>query len=339
MDWTKGYSAMYYVSILDKDTLRDIDRIEITDGTIKRTMTDLRESADLTCVNYPYTTEKFIRVWLDAKQDGASSHTPLFTGIATSPQKDINGRYITNTLECYSILKIAADILLPPGWYAPTETDGTILVKELLSVIGTNIDIAPSDEESRRLTQAIIAESGETRLSMADAILDAIHWRMIIDGYGNIRLEQYASEPAMTFSPSHNDILETAISFTYDWFNCPNVFRAISDELYATAIDEDPDSPYSTVSRGREVWAEETSCELNTDETIAAYAQRRLTELQQAATEISYDRRYIPELKPTDSVMINYPEQGISGTFLITEQSISLGYNAKTSEEVVRYGI
>lgn len=332
MEWDKGYSALYYATILDKTTMYDVDRIEITGGSIKRTTTDLRESADLNCVDYDISTEQYVRVWLDTKQEGASSHTPLFTGIATSPSRDINGRYITNTLECYSILKIAQDILLPRGWYAPAGTDGGALVAKLLEVIGVNIDVAPN---APSLASAIIAEDGENNLSMSDKILNAMNWRMKLDGYGNIAIEPYDRDRLATFNPITNDILEPSLTITYDWFNCPNVFRAVSDNQYAIARDESPDSPYSIPNRGREIWAEETSCDFNDGESLAQYAMRMLKTYQRVATEISYTRRFLPNIYPSDVVELNYPAQKIFGRFIVTDQTIDLGYGAKTSEEVM----
>ena len=344
MDWSKGYSARYYISILDKDTLRGIDRIELTGGSIKRTSTDLRESADLDCVNYNTNKEQYIRVWLDAKQGGDSSHTPLFTGIATSPGRDINGQYVTNSLECYSLLKIAQDILLPRGWYAPAEMSGESLIRTLLAPVKTKISFA---ENAPNLSQAIIAEDGENNLSMVDKILSAINWRMRIDGYGNLMIgpESYvfdSRDDSITvqktsgrFSALENDILEPSLTVTYDWFGCPNVFRAVMDDSAAIARDEDEKSVYSIKNRGREIWAEETDCQLNDNETLSEYAFRRLKEYQKVSTNISYDRRYIPDIYPTDIVELHYPAQKIQGFYYITSQSISLGYNAKTSEEVI----
>ena len=161
MDWKKGFSAKYYISILDRDTWRDLRMIEITGGTIKREDSDLRESADIDCVNYDETGEQIIRVWLDTLQNGESSHTPLFTGIATSPKRDINGHLATNVLQCYSVLKIVQDILLPRGWYAPSGINGEDLIRDLLSVLPIDISIA---ENSPGLKSAIIAEEGENRL-------------------------------------------------------------------------------------------------------------------------------------------------------------------------------
>lgn len=335
MDWRKGFSSRYYMSIVDKDTWRDIKRVEITGGSIKRSISSLRQSADIDVVNYEETGEPLIRVWLDARQNGASSHTPLFTGLAASPGRKINGRLITQQLQCYSVLKPAEDVLLPRGWYAPADVNAIWQIQRLLKVTKAPVEIL-SDTSEILLKNAIVAEQNETNLSMVEVLLDTINWRMTIDGYGRIQLGPYPAEPKLVLDSRDYDIVEPKLSDDYDWFDCPNVFRAVADETYAEARDEDPKSPFSVQNRGREVWAEESSCKLADKETLGEYAMRRLKELQQVGRTVSYDRRYVPDLTVTDIVRLNFPAQKIVGSFAITNQSISLGYNAKTSEEVMQ---
>ena len=43
---------------------------------------------------------------------------PLFTGLSTTPDNDFNGSLNNNTVECFSVLKLAGDVMLPLGWYA-----------------------------------------------------------------------------------------------------------------------------------------------------------------------------------------------------------------------------
>ena len=43
MDWSKGYSASYYAARVDPVTWRDVERFEITGGSIKRGVDALRE--------------------------------------------------------------------------------------------------------------------------------------------------------------------------------------------------------------------------------------------------------------------------------------------------------
>lgn len=333
MDWSKGFSSRYYVSVLDRNTWRDLRRIEITGGTIKREDSELRESADIDCVNYTETTEQLIRVWLDARQNGGSDHIPLFTGIATSPGRDINGNLVTNTLECYSVLKIAQDMLLPRGWYAPKGINGGDLIRDLLGMIPVDITIS---ENSPGLKSAIIAEDGENRLSMTDKILSLMDWRMTLDGYGNIYIKPYSWDAVATFDAINNDVLEPTLTINHDWYDCPNVYRAVLDDSYAVARDDDPDSLLSTVSRGREVWFEDSSVYLQEHETLAEYAQRMLKDAQKSSTSISYDRRFDPNVYVSDVVRLNYSGQNIKGDYLVTSQTITLGYNARTSEEVIQ---
>ena len=130
------------------------------------------------------------------------------------------------------------------------------------------------------------------------------------------------------------DIIEPKIKVKNDWYSCPNVFRAIEDDLMAVARDDDENSPLSTVSRGREVWKEETNCDLNDGETVAEYAERRLREEQQVAVKLSYSRRYVPEVEPTDVVRLHYPAQNIDYKVMIVSQSIKLDHGSKVSEDV-----
>lgn len=331
MDWSKGYSAAYYIRRVDPTTWRDMETIEITGGSVKRELTGLRESADIECSNYHVDIEQWIRVYMDTIQGGSNGHTALFTGLATSPCDDIDGVVVTNTLECYSVLKPAEDVLLPRGWYAAGGRSGSDIVKELLSVSPAPITVA---EGAPRLSNHIIAEDGETRLSMADKVLEAINWRIRISGDGSIGIEPAAEEALAEFDPVSNDIIEPQIKVVADWYACPNVVMAIADDLTAIARDES-DGPLSVTGRGREVWLQESGVDLADSESIADFAKRRLKEAQTVALTASYDRRYIPDLIPGDMVRMRYQKQGLNGVFRIDSQSIDLGYNARTSEEIV----
>ena len=334
MDWSRGYSSMYYATIVDRRTWMDTTRFEITGGSIQKTDDDLLESADIDCVEYSQEGEQWIRVWLDTRQEGGSySHTPLFTGLAISPSRQINGVLETNSVQCYSVLKPAQDVLLPRGWYAPIDINIGVLIKRLLSVTGAPIDVFPGET---RLDSAIIAEEGESNLSMAWKLAIAAGWLIKIRGDGSITIGPQDNTTKTFIGSTSNDIIETSVSITYDWYSCPNVLRVVSNGMSAIARDDNPDSELSTIRRGREIWAEETDCDLAAGQSLADYAKHRLEELQASIMTISYDRRFNPDINIGDIVYIDYPTQRIVGRFLITSQNITLGYSAKVSEEAVR---
>lgn len=334
MEWNRGYSASYYIKRVDASTWRDLDTIRITGGSIKRERDGLRESASVDCTEFN-GREQWIRVYMDVNQNGDHSHEALFTGLATSPKWDIDGRRRETSLECYSVLKPADDIILPRGWYVTAGANGAEAVRSLLSVIPAPVTISGT---SPALTSSIIAEDGETHLTMADKVLDAINWRLRISGHGDVSIEAQPTTESASFDPIDNDVLETAIEIEHDWFSCPNVFMAIDDDMTGIARDDSASSPLSTINRGREVWEQEDNCDLAENETIAEYAQRMLKELQRVSQTASYDRRYIPNVVPGDRIVLRYPEQGLDGLYLVESQDIDLGYSATTSEEVTAIG-
>lgn len=330
MNWYKGFSAAYYATEVDARTWKDTDRIEITGGSISRTDEGLRNSADIDCVNYDRAREIYVRIWMDARQGGDREHVALFTGLACAPDRDINGTLVTNSVKCFSVLQPCEDVLLPRGWYAPAGERVSTILSELLSVTPAPVRI---EGTTPKLESHIVAEEGENHLTMIEKILLAIGWRMQVEGDGTVLIREKATAKSAVFDPLENDCIETQLNETYDWYSAPNVFRAATENRTVEYKDES-DSILSVKNRGREIWFEETKCNLNDGESLEGYAERRLREEQQVNRKVSYTRRYIPDIYPSDIVELRYPRQEIDGSFYIVSQSISIGYGAPVSEEV-----
>lgn len=333
MDWNTGYSALFYVSRVDRNSWRSMERYEITKGSISRQDDDLRQSADIKFHNEFNQSGQWLRIHAIVKQGSTSETHPLFTGIATSPSRDIDGYRSTYNAELYSVLFPADKSLLPIGWYAAAGSNGATLIRSLLEVTPAPVVCA---DNSPVLSQSIIAEKNETRLSMVEKVLEAIGWRMYIEGDGTIHAAPFSTEAVAVYDPIINDSIQPQIKEDNDKFDCPNVYRAISDDVSAIARDDDPESEFSTVSRGMEIWEQDTSCKLNDGESLASYAVRMLKELQKYSVNVSYDRRFNPDVNVSDIVNLNYPAQGVVGLYRVTKQTINLEHNIHTSEEVIK---
>ena len=330
MDWSKGFEATFYACKVDRITWRDLDRFEIKDGTITSSEDALVNAADIT-TDYEVSADQWIRVYMDTRQEGAASHMALFTGLSSVPEKEIEWQRNVYKLECYSVLKPAEDMLLPRGYFLPKDMDGGKAIEKLLNATPAPVEL---DGSMPYLKNAIIAEQGETNLSMTTKVLQAINRRIRIKGDGTIQITKKAADPSATFDALENDCVEPTISVTRDWFSCPNVFRAISDSQVAVIRDNDPDSEFSIQARGREIWMEETNCNLSSGEGIAAYAMRRLKEEQAKGYEISYSRRFHPDVLVSDMVGLRYPGQGLNGNYRVIAQRITLGAGCRTEEQV-----
>lgn len=339
MDFTKGYSASFYGAYYDPYTGFEQGNFDIISGSINREESDLRQSASLTLKDYEGLNDQWIRIYMDAKQGSDSERVPLFTGLASCPSQQYSNGLITTNVQCYSVLKAVSDVMLPIGWYAAAGANGAKEIQKLLSDIPFRVY---TSEDESTLSSAIVAEDGETNLSMIDAILysmsttngqgDSVGWKLQIGGDGSIYLSPYSDEPVAIFSPTMDDVIESSFSLNNDWFECPNVFRVVDGDVMAIARDDDEDSPLSTVSRGREIWMSESSADVLENESIGEYANRRLRKEQSKSTTYQYTRRYLPDVNQGDLISINYPE--INGDFYVESQSINLGINAQTNESV-----
>lgn len=330
MDWSKGYIAEYYISIVDPASWRDDGRIEIKSGSASRTDEGLRQSADISVSSFDRDKERWVRVWMNVYQGGSSEHVALFTGIASVPSESIGTSTKNVPLECYSVLKPAEDVLLERGWYAPAGMAGGDLIKSLLKVTPAPVEVAAG---SPLLVDYIVAEDNENHLTMTDKILKAMGWRLWITGDGRIHVGPQPTKPAAVFGDEF-DIVQGPVDVNGDWYKCPNVFRAVSGDMAATARDDSEDSPLSTVNREREVWMEETDCDLNDNESLEEYAARRLKEEQQVIRSISYKRGFSPDVVPTDMIRLHYPEYGITGMFCVKTHDIEFNDTTTVSEEV-----
>lgn len=335
MDWNRGFSALYELRQVDPISFMDVGSFLLIGGSISRSDSGLMESADL--VLPEQTGECFLRIYLKARQGEDGERVPLFTGLASVPQRTLNGNKVQFKTACYSVLKPVDDVLVPRGFFVATGVKGAEAAADLLR---TGPAPVTYDDTSPALTEAIVAEDKDSYLSMAQKVLDAIGWRIRIDGSGTVALVPKAEEVSAQFDDQENDSIEVNITDTSDWYSAPNCLRVTNGKDCVEVRDDDPESQLSTVSRQAmrggtgEIWSQESVSSLGETDTLQSYAERRLKELQGPARKISYNRRFRPDVTVGDKVRLHLPGHGIDDVFTITSQKIQLGYGARVSEEV-----
>ena len=325
MDWSKGYSASYYLTLVDPASWRDLRIVDILSGKVNKSRESLEETADIELTEN--LGEAWIRIWVDARQGEGGGREAIFTGLLQCPETKWDGSRRSYSAECYSVLKPADDVKLQRGWYALAEQNGAELAAGLLSIGPAPVTF---DDSAPLLTDSIIAEDGETHLTMAWKLVDAIGWRIRISGDGSIRICPAEEDPRINLDPQTNDIVEPAVTDKKDLYSCPNVLQVTCGDQTYTAVDEE-----SVQQRGRQIWATESVSSLNDGESIRDYTWRRLREMQSPARTVKYSRRFLPDVVPGDAARINFPQQEIDGIYTLQTQQITLGYNATVSEEAV----
>ena len=328
MDYSRGYRSAFYAVLIDPASWQETERVELMSGSVSNTATGLRQSARLKVRDFDRTREHWLRVYMDARQEQDIDHVPLFTGIVSAPREDVEGPIATNDLACYSVLEPLDQPLLIGTYMAKGASAGRA-IKSLLQATPAPLDIP---EETPRLEDYIVAEDNETSLTLLEKVLDAINWQMYLAGDGTITIRPKPDTLSAAFSAKGADVLESTFSKSRDWFKAPNVYRVSSGDNFEEAVDNDPESPLSVVSRGREVTATERDVTLGSNEGLAEYAKRKLSEAQQIAETADYTRRFIPTVHVGDLVRINYDR--LQGTYQVLSQTINLTYNGQTQEHV-----
>ena len=90
MNWAKGYTSKYVARLVDRASFNDMEEIPIISGSISRDITsNLLESASIE--THQRIDEQWERIYMIATQNGGSERIPLFTGLASTPARDING--------------------------------------------------------------------------------------------------------------------------------------------------------------------------------------------------------------------------------------------------------
>ena len=102
MNWIEGYSASYVLTEVDPKSWRDKSTIDITGGSITKGTSGLIESADIDVTDN--LGERWVRIWLYAKQNDDGGREALFTGLLQTPGVKWDGIRDSYSAECYSVL-------------------------------------------------------------------------------------------------------------------------------------------------------------------------------------------------------------------------------------------
>ena len=126
-------------------------------------------------------------------------------------------------------------------------------------------------------------------------------------------------QPVWTFDDSNSSILYTAIDISHDLYGIPNVVEVVysngKTNYSASAINDDPGSPTSTVNRGRQIIHRVSNPNLPgipSQRQVELYAKQVLREMSTIEFTISYTHGYCP-VRLGDCVRLNYEHAGLYG--------------------------
>ena len=321
IDWKSPYSASWHVRKVDGLTWDASEELRgIIDVTVSRDAgSALLESVTLTMDMGVAETipSGWWRVTADAVQGGTSESV----NIATFAMVDASGTWErglrTVSATGLSVLYPASVRHLGKGSYAPMGADGAAWAVDMLSqCIAAPVSAAGSFVLSRH----VVFDAESTYLDAVRLLLDAAGWRLRVNGRGEVLVCPPATEAGLEVTPAN---VMDGIGYDDGTADIPNTYTAIEDGRTVQAVNDDPNSQTSTVSRGIIVDVIDASPVRIDNESLEAYAQRKLDEARTGTLRsYSYERDFAADTVPGDLVHANVPQAGLDSVLRVKSQTI-----------------
>ena len=316
IDWTKSMKQTFSFYKVNADTWMDEEKQDyIGTCTITRDADkDVIESASIGGI--PIEDECYIRIYLEVEQGIENAKVCLGTFIVQTPGIDHDGKHSSTTMDAYSPLLELNENPMDLGFYVRSGTN----VIDAVCAIASNGMRGPVVETvgDSEVVEDYVAETNDTRLTFVKSLAESVGCHIELDNISRVMFAPdtvtEATVPVWEYTDDNSSILYPNISVKRDIYKIPNVVEIFySNGLYSRVVNDDPNSPISTVNRGREIIYRETEPNITgdvTQEILDDYAVRKLREKSALEYTLTYSHGYCP-VRLHDVVLLNYRRAGI----------------------------
>jgi hypothetical protein len=254
---------------------------------------------------------------------------PIMTMLCESNAGDRNRGTVEMSVDGRSVLYPAKERHLLAGSYIPKGADGAARAASYLRECTPAPVVA---EGSFRLDDPLVLDADISYIAAVWTILDAAGWCMQIHGDGTIHILEKPTVPDLSLDSARASILRPAVSISRDIADIPNYYVAIDGDLKGEALNDNPDSILSTVSRGRVIDMVDRSPIRINGESLESYARRKLEEESTIIKTYDYDRAWWPDIHPFSVVRGSIPDADMSDDMRVLSQSFECGNGITVSE-------
>ena len=288
--------------------------------------------------------EEYVRIYLITIQNGITEKHPLGTFIVQTPSSTFDGRSRNVTMDAYTpLLELKENP--PPLGYSLLEKDN--IMDRAYAIVNENAR-APVVEvdSSERLYYDFVADVEDTWLTFTRDLIANAKYEFALDEMGRIlfspKQDLESLQPVWTYDDGNSSILYPEITMNHDIYGIPNVVEVVymngRDYFVARVVNDDPNSPISTVNRGREIIHRDTKPSITGNPTqsyINEYATNLLKKLSSVEYTLSYTHGYCGT-RLGDCVRLNYERAGIKGIKAkIVSQNIKCESGCSVTEKAV----
>lgn len=343
-DWRASMQQTYEYYVVDPDTWKDTQLLtQVKTCTINRDF----EAETLGSATIDITDlvgECYIRVYLITVQNGIKERHPLGTFLVQTPSSSFDGKIRAVSMDAYTpLLELKEN--LPPIGYSILKNEN---IMDNVYQLTREYTRAPVVKTSctETLHYNFVAEPADTWLTFLSDLMANAKYTYSLDELGRIlfspKQDTASLQPVWTYDDTNSSILYPQISMDHDIYGIPNVVEVVystgAGYLYATAINDDSNSPTSTVNRGRKIVRRITDPELYGDPAdgqLEEYAKNVLRELSTLENTITYTHGYCP-VRIGDCVRLNYSRAGLTDIKArVISQSIKCEPGCSVTEKAI----
>ncbi|HHY95075.1 MAG TPA: hypothetical protein GX513_08715 [Firmicutes bacterium] len=296
---------------------------------IKRTATfTLEDSAE---VNY---LSDRIKPWVRLRMpDGGWAEWPQGVFLLTTPPRRVSrAGVVTREVQAYDLLQVLVDDKLADRYTVSVGTNYIAAVKAVLDGAGlTRQNLTPTD---KTLPADRDWPPGTKKLSIVNDLLGSINYKSLwIDENGTAVAEPYRSPaeraPEYTYRDDEASVIFPEVGQSLDLFGVPNKWVLVVSQpdrtvLTSTYTNNNPDSPTSTVSRGRAI-VDYREVDAADQASLDAMAARIAFEASQVYEQVEFETAIMPFHSDSDVIELHYTKLGIAHKY----SEVAWGFDLK----------
>ena len=326
-------SYEYTISDVNDHTIGNLD---ITDGVVTfdstyAVMRTFRGSVHKSDLINLYSVDYRLVPWMCLKIGEDTVKWPLGKFLI-NPEEVNRGNYKTITVKGYDLGKIAEMYYEDRRIYAASGSVCTSAIGQLVGELYKNTNVI---ESTLRRNYANEWAVGENRLTIVNQMLAGCGYNPLwFDEYGVANATPYVLPELRgidkMYVADETSVITDGVYRTTDIFNVPNKFVRWTESpesayVVSTFVNDDPNSPYSTVNRGRVIVNRESVKDGIADQTMMnLYTKRSAVDTTMASEYLTFKTLNMPGHSYRDCLFVDIPQYGISGKFIETGWEMEL---------------
>ena len=265
IDWTQSMSQTFEFYIVDPLTWKDTTLLtHIKTCNINRDE-EAETLGSATIDTTEILDECYVRVYLVVIQNGVTTKVPLGTFLVQTPSTSYDGMSHSMSLDAYTPLIELKEGLPPLGYSVLKETN----IMEVAYNLCREHMRAPvvKTSSSQTLYSDFIANIDDTWTTFINDLISNAKFKLDLDEMGRVLfapIQDIASlQHRWVYNDDNSSILHPAFNTERDLYGIPNVVEVVystdSGSLFSRIVNNDANSPISTINRGREIVYRDTN--------------------------------------------------------------------------------